>query len=121
MASSNTPGGSLPQSKKATKAAAEQWARITPISCLMIMQHRQQVVTRSLLFTIPEKIVSLKIFKPLKLPSLIGFFGRFAQTSLHDVTKIDDRTNKLFWVDKERMLGDRNTLEAYLKLMASNS
>ena len=90
-----------------------------PISCLMIIRHRSKSShARFYLEQYQEKIVSLKISKAVETTIINRFLREdFAQTSLHDVTKIDDRTNKLFWVDKERMLGDRNTL-SLLKLMA---
>ena len=42
---------------------------------------------------------------------------RFVQNRLG---KMDNRTAKLFWAGKEHMLGDRNTLEAYVKSEVEN-
>jgi len=81
-----------PQSKSfPTKAAAEQWVRITTYQ--LFDDNATPPVSRHTLASILEqyrdKIVSLKISKAVET-SIINRFLRedFAQTSLHDVTKI---------------------------------
>ena len=81
-----------PQSKSfSTKAAAEQWARITTHQ--LLDDHAAPPESRHTLASILEqyrdKIVSLKISKAVETTIINRFLREnFAQTSLHDVTKI---------------------------------
>jgi integrase len=81
-----------PQSKSfATRAAAQQWARITTHQ--LLDDHAAPPESRHTLASILEqyrdKIVSLKISKAVETTIINRFLREdFAQTSLHNVTKI---------------------------------
>ena len=81
-----------PQSKSfSTKAAGQQWARITTHQ--LLDDHAAPPASRHTLASIleqyREKIVSLKISKAVETTIINRFLREeFAQTSLHHVTKI---------------------------------